>query len=257
MEPRGKSDAAKAMEGHPHFDLAAAIVAVATGFAASRASAGLSGGEQLVAVLAAAVAGYLIVPVAWAVIAAIRAPVAQRNEARRLISPPICRVVPHLEAVPWKLMIDGTIWQHAWCLWIEVYNDGPTSQFAARAPAVTGVPAWWGTDYKILRAGWEDDPQHGIEVIERGGMRRLKFASVLEHPRGFWFWTSQDGHGVMPGNQWPLGPDGTTEIGFQLEIVDTGDQDRTLRAQGSIRIPKEVSQAEASLETDDSGTDAA
>lgn len=161
----------------------------------------------------------------------------------RWTRPASVAVVGDLEQVPWQVVVNGTPYVHSSVLWIEVTNNGPTSTFTARAPRITGVP--WGENYRLIQPAWEQGPSQEVQ-IPHGGTARLKLAGILESPRAFWFYTSQVGE-IQAGNQWSLG-DGTADIGLLVEIVNTGDSDRVLRAAGRIVIPEDVKAATFSLQ---------
>jgi hypothetical protein len=156
--------------------------------------------------------------------------------------------VGNLEAVEEDahMTVNGRVFRFHAHAWVEVTNRGPTSDFTARIPQVTGVPSGWGNPYKVIQPAWEDRPS-STTTIERGGTRRLKLAAVLWRPRAFWFYTTQWGE-QMPGNQFIIPDDEAGRINFVLEIVNVGAEDRTLQKRGSFFIPLDAKQASFTLD---------
>jgi hypothetical protein len=88
---------------------------------------------------------------------------------------------------------------------------------------------------------WENQPS-SVTEIERGGTRRVLLAAVLSEPLAFWFYTSQAGH-TGPGIVWFREAGVNDELTFPLEIVNTGDNDQTVRWNGRIVLPEHIDDA--------------
>jgi hypothetical protein len=83
---RGKEDAIRAAKDGRLFGLATTVATVALPAAVGFATTKLSPGVQILCIVAAALAGYLLTPVVWWLGAAITAPMRQRNELRTALS---------------------------------------------------------------------------------------------------------------------------------------------------------------------------
>ena len=189
-------------------------------------------------------------------IAAVQVPVARqfwvdRREALRTFaeaadSPPDLDITEELEHVDWaaKLGMPVQVWRHGAVAWVWVKNNGPTAKFAAQVVDVKGLPESWG-DYKVAEAAWDGKHSATIE-IPRGHQRKLRLASVLRKPRGFWFWTSE-GQTEVPGWQWSLADDEPADVEFLLEVTDT-NTGRTAQRRGQITIPLDTGETEFTLE---------
>lgn len=162
---------------------------------------------------------------------------ALRQQADTAYEPPPEFSLRHeLEPGDWavKLGQPVEVWRHGAIAWVWVKNNGPTANFAAQVIDTTGLPESWG-DYIVAEPAWDQKRAPVIE-IPHGHQRKLKLASVLQKPRGFWFWTSEGGAEV-PGWQLRLDEDEEAAIGFALEVTNTVT-DQTVRARGRIRIPQ-------------------
>lgn len=82
---RGRADARRAAADGRVFGLCAAVSTVAVPIAVGTATGTLSALPRALLTLAAVVVGYLLVPAAWAAVAALVAPVRQRDELRALL----------------------------------------------------------------------------------------------------------------------------------------------------------------------------
>jgi TIR domain len=103
-------------------------------------------------------------------------------------------------------------------MWVNVRNEGSTSEFAARVWNVLGIPASWGP-YAVRQPSWEGTSSSRVEIDGYGGERRIKLANVARMPRAFWFYTTQRGHEECAEQYLisELVPEATVVIGFELE----------------------------------------
>jgi hypothetical protein len=183
-------------------------------------------------------------------------PVFQRDEARvRLhqLTTTEFRCWPRLERVGWKgRFVPGKVIEfvHEAVLWVFVENSGPTSEFTARIREVSGVPSAWGDPYSVDQPLWDGEGASSVR-IEKGGRRKLRIASILNEPICFWFWTSEM-HDARPGHQWMmLAGETPVSIEFVLDVVNSGEDDQTVRSHGRIDIPTDLSQATFGLEMEE------
>jgi hypothetical protein len=187
--------------------------------------------------------------------AAVQVPVARqfwidRQEALDQVGAaerePDLGITPQLEHGDWAVKMGASlqVWRHGAFAWVWVKNHGPTANFAAQVVDVRGVPESWG-DYKVAEPAW-DGKHSAIIEIPKGHERKLRLASVLRKPRGFWFWTSE-GQNEVPGWPWPLADDEFADIEFRLEVTNT-NTGHTTGKQGRITVPLDTAEAEFTLE---------
>jgi hypothetical protein len=142
-----------------------------------------------------------------------------------------------LEEGSWQAIVGDELWTHAAYVWAWVQNDGPTATLAAQILDVTGVPDDWQSDgrpYFVAEAAWDGTGSSTFQVPS-GHRKKLKVASVLAHPRGFWFWTTEH-QTESPGWQWRLGERADAEIRFRLRVTDAATG-QAVEMPGTIQIP--------------------
>lgn len=154
---------------------------------------------------------------------------------------------PQLERLNWTTHL-GSIrepeeWIHEAVAWVWVRNSGPSADFAAQVLDVNGPP--W-VDYFVAEPAW-DGKNSAVTHIPKGHKRRIRLASILREPRGFWFWTSE-GQNQVPGWQWAL-PAESMKVEFALEVLNQG-ADVSLTKKGWVTLPCDLSAAEFDFESD-------
>jgi hypothetical protein len=138
-------------------------------------------------------------------------------------------------------VLDPEKWVHEAVAWVWVRNEGPSANFAAQILNVEGPP--W-EDYFVAEPAW-DGKNSPVTHIPKGHKRRIRLASILRQPRGFWFWTSE-GQNQVPGWQWSLSPE-PQHVEFALEVLNQR-ADVTRAKIGRITLPVDLADAEFVLE---------
>lgn len=139
-----------------------------------------------------------------------------------------------LEPVDWQTAVNGQVWTHEAVFWIWVRNDGPTSTFAAQIVDVHGLPIDWAA-YHVAEPLWDGKAAPTVE-IPSGHQRKLRIASVLREPRGFWFWTAEQ-RTEAAGWQLELKEAQPLTVDFRLEVTNTRS-DRLSGAHATIKVSR-------------------
>jgi hypothetical protein len=136
------------------------------------------------------------------------------------------------------LEVNARTFRDNFSVWLYVRNDGPTSEFAARAWNVLGLPPDWG-NYAIRQTAWEGTTATRVEIDGFGGERRIKLANVARQPRAFWFYTTRRGSEEC-AEQFLISelrpPEAVVVVGFKLELVNMATGEKLFKM-GSIAIP--------------------
>jgi hypothetical protein len=142
-----------------------------------------------------------------------------------------------VETINDVLEVNARTFRDNFCVWLYLRNDGLTSEFAARAWNVLGVPPEWGT-YAIRQTAWEGTMATRAEIDGFGGERRVKLANVAHDPRAFWFYTTRRGREEY-AEQFLISemrpPEAVIVVSFKLELVNMATGQKLFKM-GSIGV---------------------